>query len=128
MTRIALNGMFWGQETTGSGQYLHHLLEALGRATPEARLYHALAGLFLGNDEAVKVWLATHEAGAQPLGNARLGGAGRVHDLAGDRAGNVERQIVARHVGVGVVLDDLQVRADLGLPLGRDTPTPHGGG
>jgi hypothetical protein len=50
-----------------------HLLEALGRATPEARLYHALAGLFLGNDEAVKVWLATHEAGAQPLGKMMLG-------------------------------------------------------
>ena len=50
-----------------------HLLEALGRTTPEARLYHALAGLFLGDDEAAKVWLATHEAGAQPLGKMMLG-------------------------------------------------------
>ena len=27
--RVALNAAFWGQETVGSGQYLHHLVEAL---------------------------------------------------------------------------------------------------
>ena len=48
-------------------------LEALGRATPESRIYHALAGLFLGNHEAVKAWLAAHEAGAQPHGKMMLG-------------------------------------------------------
>ncbi len=29
--RVAINASFWGQETTGSGQYLHHLVEALCR-------------------------------------------------------------------------------------------------
>ena len=29
--RVALNASFWGQETVGSGQYLHHLVEALVR-------------------------------------------------------------------------------------------------
>jgi hypothetical protein len=48
-------------------------LEALGRATPESRLYHALAGLFLGHHEAIKAWLAMHEAGAQPPGKMMLG-------------------------------------------------------
>lgn len=33
--RIAFNATFWGQEGTGSGQYLHHLLEALRRVAPE---------------------------------------------------------------------------------------------
>lgn len=27
--RVAINAHFWGQETVGSGQYLHHLVEAL---------------------------------------------------------------------------------------------------
>lgn len=27
--RVAINAAFWGQETVGSGQYLHHLVEAL---------------------------------------------------------------------------------------------------
>ena len=27
--RVAINAAFWGQETAGSGQYLHHLVEAL---------------------------------------------------------------------------------------------------
>ena len=27
--RVALNASFWGQETAGSGQYVHHLVEAL---------------------------------------------------------------------------------------------------
>jgi glycosyltransferase involved in cell wall biosynthesis len=35
MTRIAYSGTFWGQEATGSGQYLHHLLAALHDAAPE---------------------------------------------------------------------------------------------
>ncbi len=29
--RVALNAAFWGRETVGSGQYLHHLVEALVR-------------------------------------------------------------------------------------------------
>lgn len=35
---IALNGWFWDQPHTGSGQYLRHLLDALHRLTPEHRL------------------------------------------------------------------------------------------
>ncbi len=34
---IALSGAFWGQRATGSGQYLHTLLEALLEAAPEHR-------------------------------------------------------------------------------------------
>lgn len=35
---IAINGWFWGREEVGSGQYLHHLLEALvGPAARDAR-------------------------------------------------------------------------------------------
>jgi glycosyltransferase involved in cell wall biosynthesis len=33
--RIAISGMFWGQPTVGSGQYLRGLLDALPRAAPE---------------------------------------------------------------------------------------------
>lgn len=33
--RIAINGMFWGQPTVGSGQYLHGLLEGLQQIAPE---------------------------------------------------------------------------------------------
>jgi len=36
--RIAFNATFWGQEGTGSGQYLHHLLDALRRVAPEHEL------------------------------------------------------------------------------------------
>ena len=38
MPRIAFNATFWGQEGTGSGQYLHHLLTALARVAPEHKL------------------------------------------------------------------------------------------
>jgi glycosyltransferase involved in cell wall biosynthesis len=33
--RIVISGMFWGQPTVGSGQYLHGLLDALVRVAPE---------------------------------------------------------------------------------------------
>ncbi|MBK9711691.1 MAG: glycosyltransferase family 4 protein [Kouleothrix sp.] len=33
--RVAISGMFWGQPTVGSGQYLRGLLDALARAAPE---------------------------------------------------------------------------------------------
>lgn len=36
--RIGLSGAFWGQETTGSGQYLRHLLQALAGLAPEEEL------------------------------------------------------------------------------------------
>lgn len=36
--KIAVNGWFLGQATTGSGQYLHHLLAYLPRRFPQARL------------------------------------------------------------------------------------------
>jgi len=35
---IAVNGWFLGQETTGSGQYLHHLLDRLPDQKPGVRL------------------------------------------------------------------------------------------
>ncbi|MCL4250360.1 MAG: glycosyltransferase family 4 protein [Anaerolineae bacterium] len=35
---IAINGWFWDQPHTGSGQYLHKLLTSLRRITPELRL------------------------------------------------------------------------------------------
>ncbi|MEX1019543.1 MAG: glycosyltransferase family 1 protein [Litorilinea sp.] len=35
---VAVNGWFLGQTTTGSGQYLHHLLRHLPRRFPQARL------------------------------------------------------------------------------------------
>ncbi len=34
---IAFNGWFWDQESTGSGQYLHHLLRNLRRSAPELK-------------------------------------------------------------------------------------------
>lgn len=34
---LAVNGWFWGQLQTGSGQYLHHLVEALPQVAPEHR-------------------------------------------------------------------------------------------
>ncbi len=40
--RIAINAAFWGQETAGSGQYLHHLVDAL--ATMENGPEIALCG------------------------------------------------------------------------------------
>jgi len=36
--RIGLSGTFWGLETTGSGQYLRHLLQALGSLAPAEEL------------------------------------------------------------------------------------------
>lgn len=35
---VALNGWFWDQPNTGSGQYLRHLLAALRRVAPDLRL------------------------------------------------------------------------------------------
>lgn len=39
--RVAISGMFWGMETTGSGQYLRGLLQAMASCAPEHvyRLY-----------------------------------------------------------------------------------------
>ncbi|MBV7333838.1 glycosyltransferase family 4 protein [Chloroflexi bacterium TSY] len=36
--RIVINGWFLGQDTAGSGQYLHYLLAHLARAAPDAQL------------------------------------------------------------------------------------------
>lgn len=36
--RVAINAFFWGQTTTGSGQYLHHLVQALRHARPDIAL------------------------------------------------------------------------------------------
>lgn len=36
--RVAINAFFWGQTTTGSGQYLHHLVQALRRVRPDIAL------------------------------------------------------------------------------------------
>jgi glycosyltransferase involved in cell wall biosynthesis len=47
--RIAICGMFWGQPSVGSGQYLHGLLDALPRAAPEHE-YVVLLPAYL-NDE-----------------------------------------------------------------------------
>ena len=33
--RIAINGYFWGQQTTGSGQYVHQLLSAMKEIAPQ---------------------------------------------------------------------------------------------
>ena len=33
--RLGVNASFWGMETTGSGQYLHHLVRALARWHPD---------------------------------------------------------------------------------------------
>ena len=33
--RIAISGMFWGQPTVGSGQYLHGMLGELARVAPQ---------------------------------------------------------------------------------------------
>ena len=33
--RVALNGLFWNMRTTGSGQYLHHLIAALPQVAPQ---------------------------------------------------------------------------------------------
>jgi glycosyltransferase involved in cell wall biosynthesis len=47
--RIAISGMFWGQPTVGSGQYLRGLLDTLPRAAPEHE-YILLLPAYL-NDE-----------------------------------------------------------------------------
>lgn len=36
--RVAINGWFWGQLSTGSGQYLHHLLDHLPPVAPQLDL------------------------------------------------------------------------------------------
>lgn len=36
--RVAINAAFWGQETVGSGQYVHHLVEALAGLGEELEL------------------------------------------------------------------------------------------
>ena len=38
LMRIGLSGTFWGLETTGSGQYVRHLLQALASLAPEEEL------------------------------------------------------------------------------------------
>jgi glycosyltransferase involved in cell wall biosynthesis len=45
--RIAINGMFWSQPTTGSGQYLHGLLKGLARLAPQ----HEYVLLLPSNDK-----------------------------------------------------------------------------
>ena len=42
--RIAINGWFHDQESTGSGQYLRHLLGGLRQAAPETELFLILPG------------------------------------------------------------------------------------
>ncbi len=44
--RIGLNGWFWGSPEVGSGQYVHHLLEALLRVAPEHTYILYLPGAF----------------------------------------------------------------------------------
>jgi glycosyltransferase involved in cell wall biosynthesis len=46
--RIAISGMFWGQPTVGSGQYLRGLLDALPRAAPQHE-YIVLLPAYLGH-------------------------------------------------------------------------------
>jgi len=48
--RVAINASFWGEETAGSGQYLHHLVDAL-----------------LALDDAPEVVLASQGTPARPL-------------------------------------------------------------
>ena len=33
--RVAINGFFWGQQTTGSGQYVQQLLSAMKQVAPD---------------------------------------------------------------------------------------------
>ena len=46
--RIGLSGTFWGLETTGSGQYVRHLLQALGSLAPTEE-YTLFLPRYLGN-------------------------------------------------------------------------------
>ena len=34
---ILINGWFWGEDTAGSGQYLHHMLQHLPHYAPDCR-------------------------------------------------------------------------------------------
>lgn len=91
--RVALNAAFWGQETVGSGQYLHHLVDALtamadgprvvlcgppalgaARALPAGASWHAAAApRWLGADSNVaKVWFeqVTYPRAARAAGAA----------------------------------------------------------
>lgn len=66
-------GLYYLSLATGKRSHMEeaaellHYLETIGRATPETRLYRALAGLFLDDPEALKEWLAVYDAeGASP--------------------------------------------------------------
>ena len=78
---IAINGWFYDQESTGSGQYLRHLLTNLRRAAPDIKLSLVLPPHIQSPTnipEAVNVARATH----LPLPPNALGGprgVGKVH-------------------------------------------------
>lgn len=59
--RIGINGTFWGWETTGSGQYLHRLLDAITAMAPEHdyRLYLPVSRLERGQAPVQSLALAT---------------------------------------------------------------------
>lgn len=45
MPRLLVNGWFWGQTATGSGQYLHGLLRHLPAALPDWQITLLLPGI-----------------------------------------------------------------------------------
>lgn len=69
---IALNGAFWGQRTTGSGQYLHTLVSALAEVAPEHR-YRVYMPSYAAP--------VTHPCGIE-IASLRLSGWERWRDLA----------------------------------------------
>ena len=55
---IAISAYFWGQSTTGSGQYLHHLVKTFRQSYPLLKLTligDQTAYLFHGKQQEVEI-------------------------------------------------------------------------
>ena len=74
---IAINGWFYNQESTGSGQYLRHLLASLSQAAPEVKLSLVLPPHIPAPADLPEAIQVAQARGARLPDNA-LGRAGKV--------------------------------------------------
>ncbi len=74
---IAINGWFYNQESTGSGQYLRHLLSSLSQAAPEVKLSLVLPPHIPAPSALPEAIQVAQARGARLPDNA-LGRAGKV--------------------------------------------------
>ncbi len=54
--RIALSGMFWAQPHVGSGQYLHHLVTAIGQQSSDNRFVLVVPRYTLAERPNLRGW------------------------------------------------------------------------